>query len=103
MISRITTLVVRNSRMSNRGFLDVDHKKTFKQRSLSLEDVFEFANAREVTEIKNTPTMNLPPIKSSTDDIAIVSNKRPLLSCPSDDFDDSSDTDKEASKEVSIC
>ena len=100
MISRIT-MVVRNSRMTNRGFLDVEHKKNFKQRSLSLEDVFEFANAREVTETKPRPTMNLPTIKSSTDDTAINNSKRSLLSCASDDFDDSSDTDKEASKEVS--
>ena len=99
MIRTLQAFVIKDSKMSRRPFLDIEHKKTFKQRSISLEDVFEYANAREINKRKDIPNNNVPQLKVS-DDTVLVNSNRPLLSCTSDDFDNSSDTDKESPNEV---
>ena len=99
MINILRTIITKDSKMSGRAYLDVEHKKTFKQRSLSLEDVFEFANGHKINERKDNASNNIPQMKVS-DDTVLVNSNRPLLSCTSDDFDISSDTDKETANGV---
>ena len=99
MIKILQTLIIKDSKMSGRACLDIDHKKTFRQRSHSLEDVFEFTNGDRINERKDNPKSNMPQIKVS-DDTVLVNSNRPFLSCTSDEFDISLDTDKDTSNEV---